>query len=216
MATILGITGGIGSGKSSVSRLLSSYCLAPLIDLDQCCRHLLDRGQAGWQVLHEAFGATYELANGSIDRRKLREEIFRDAGIRRRVDSLLHPLALSLMHEQINAVQHETHLVLVEIPLLYEAAWHMQVDTVLVVYARRAVQCCRLMRRDGVDRRQARRALSTQLDLGKKARMADYVIDNSRNWLETRRAVVALGDTLCSEQEMINIKKQEKVLDSAS
>ncbi|NLZ16890.1 MAG: dephospho-CoA kinase, partial [Desulfobulbaceae bacterium] len=206
VATILGITGGIGSGKSSVSRLLSCYCLAPLIDLDQCCRHLLDYGQLGWQALHAAFGATYALADGSIDRRKLREEIFRDADVRRRVDSLLHPLALGLMHEQIEAVQHRAPLVLVEIPLLYEAGWQIQVDAVLVVYARRAVQCCRLMRRDGVDRQQARRSLSAQMNLAEKARMADYVIDNSGSWLETRKAVVALGDTLCSTQEATNIK----------
>ena len=79
-SVILGVTGGIGSGKSSVSRLLASYCLATLVDMDHCCRSLLDQGQPGWQVLHAAFGTGYERPDGAIDRPCLRAALFADAG----------------------------------------------------------------------------------------------------------------------------------------
>lgn len=200
MAKILGITGGIGSGKSSVSRLLSCYCLAPLIDLDQCCRGLLDLGEPGWQALHAVYGTLYQHPDGTVHRRKLREAIFNDANLRQEVDALLHPLTLACMQSAIQShtMRPEVSLVLIEIPLLFEAGWQTQVDEILVVYARRAVQYCRLMRRDQVSRKEARQALAAQMDLAEKARRADYVIENSGSWACTRGDVVALGNRLCS------------------
>lgn len=192
---ILGVTGGIGSGKSSVSRLLASYCLAPLVDMDHCCRNLLDQGQPGWQALHAAFGTGYERPDGAIDRPCLRAALFADAGLRQQVDSLLHPVALARMREEI-ARCGGAPLVLVEVPLLYEAGWQQHMDAVLVVYARRAVQFCRLVRRDHVSHKQARQALSAQMDLAAKARLADYVIANNGSWAETRWAAVRLGEVL--------------------
>lgn len=194
MSLILGITGGIGSGKSCVSRLLASYCLAPLIDVDQCCRHLLDIDQAGWHALRSAFGEAFFLKDGSVDRGALRERIFHDTGARRRLDALLHPLAREAMHARIE--QYRVPLLLIEIPLLYEAGWRNDVDAVLVVYARRGAQCCRIMQRDGVSRREAGRAIAAQMSLAEKARRAEYVIDNSRAWTITRTRVVALGNAL--------------------
>ncbi len=213
---ILGVTGGIGSGKSSVSRLLACYCLAPLIDLDQSCRHLLDTGQAGWQALHTAFAGTFELPDGRINRPLLREKLFQDASFRQEVDALLHPLALARMREEVEVMRKQAALILIEIPLLYEAGWQRHVDAVLVVYARRAVQCCRLMQRDGISRKQARQALAAQMDLGEKASLADYVIDNSTHWALTRKAVIALGDRLGPELLQTNALHHEKVLDSSS
>lgn len=195
MSLVLGITGGIGSGKSSVARLLAGYCLAPLIDVDHCCRQLLEPGQPGWQALRTAFGPAFEQADTSIDRRKLRAALFSDPALRRRVDSLLHPLALARMHGEIRA-RNDTPLILVEIPLLYEAGWQDEVDAVLVVSVRRDLQCRRLMQRDRIDAGQAEQALATQLDLAEKARHADHVIDNSGSWRRTRRSVVALAEVL--------------------
>ena len=194
---ILGITGGIASGKSSVSRLLAAYTLAPLIDLDACCRDLLDKGQAGWQALHTAFGARYELPDGAIDRPKLREALFADADLRRRVDALLHPLALERLRAEL-ARHAAAPLVLVEIPLLYEAGWDKYVDAVLVVHVRPALQFRRLLKRDGVGRRQARQALAAQMPLAEKAKRADYVIENGGDWAATRRAVIRLAEALFS------------------
>jgi dephospho-CoA kinase len=191
---VLGITGGIGSGKSCVSRLLASYCLVPLIDVDQCCRHLLEIDQPGWLALHAVFGEVFFQRNGAIDRAALRQCLFGDASVRRQVDALLHPLARQAMREQID--QQRAPLVLVEIPLLYEAGWQEEVDAVLVVSARRGAQCRRIMRRDGVSRRAAAHAIAAQMSLAEKAGLAEYVIDNSGLWTVTRALVVSLGNEL--------------------
>jgi len=139
-------------------------------------------------------GDTFFLPNGEVDRVGLRERIFQDADVRRQVDALLHPLALEAMRLEIS--RWCAPLVLVEIPLLYEAGWQKEVDAVLVVHARRGVQCCRIMRRDGVSRRKATQAIAAQVDLGEKARQADFVIDNSGTWTVTRDRVIALGKNL--------------------
>ena len=174
---LLGITGGIGSGKSSVSRLLAGFCQAPLIDVDQCCRHLLEVGQSGWQALRERFGNRFLLEDGRIDRAGLRECLFADPDVRREVDALLHPLAREVMRREV---------------LRYDE------PLVLVVYARPGAQCCRTMRRDGVSRRSAARAIAAQMDLGEKARRAEYLIDNSGSWASVREQTVALGRELAA------------------
>lgn len=193
-AHVLGITGGIGSGKSCVGRLLASYCLAPLIDLDLCCRQLLAMGQPGWQALRSTFGQRFFTNDGTLDRVALRHGLFTDQEVRAQVDGLLHPLARVAMQDQIAALS--VPLILVEIPLLYEAGWVQDVSEVLVVYARRGVRCCRVMHRDGVSRRAAARAIASQMSLEEKAGRSDYLIDNSGPWTVTRTAVVALGNEL--------------------
>ena len=191
---LLGITGGIGSGKSSVGRLLASYCLAPLIDLDQCCRHLLEVGQPGWLALRDRFGGTFLAADGQLDRAGLRCRLFADKPFRLQVDGLLHPLAREAMHREVASRQAE--LVFIEIPLLYEVGWRDEVDQVLVVYARRGARCCRIMQRDGVGRRQAALAMASQMSLEEKAARAEFVIDNSGPRSVTRDRTVALGRVL--------------------
>ncbi len=205
---LLGVTGGIGSGKSRVSRSLASYCRAPFVDVDQCCRDLLEIDQPGWHALRTVFDDSLFMPNGAVDRVALRARIFSEKEIRRQVDTLLHPLAREAMRDEVAV--YAAPLVLVEIPLLYEAGWQYDVDAVLVVYARKGAQCCRIMRRDGVSRRKATQAIAAQMDLREKAKRADYVIDNSGAWAATQEQIVALGNTL-SERFPMGFAK--KVLD---
>ncbi len=192
---VLGITGGIGSGKSAVSRLLASYCLRPMVDVDQCCRHLLDVGQPGWQALHDHFGQTFLLADQRVHRAALRQALFADADLRRQVDALLHPLAREMLRREVE--QCVAPAVLVEVPLLYEAGWQDEVNAVLVVYSRKGRQCCRIMQRDGVSRKKAAQAIASQMSLSGKVLRADYCIDNSGSWHRTRLEVIRLGNALC-------------------
>lgn len=188
---LLGVTGGIATGKSSVSRLLSSYCQVPLVDVDQCCRHLLAIDQPGWLALRAKFGGGFFLQSGEVDRSALRERIFADTDFRRQVDAILHPLAREAMRREVAFCT--APWVLVEIPLLYEAGWQDDVDAVLVVYARRGAQCCRIMRRDGGTRKMAIQAIAAQMSLDEKVKRADFVIDNSKGWSSVRDQVIALG-----------------------
>ncbi len=191
---LLGVTGGIGSGKSSVSQLLSAYLLAPCIDMDRSCRRLLEIEQPGWCALRDFLDPGFFLAGGELDRPALRERLFADAAFREKIDALLHPLAREAMHREVTLVR--ALLVVIEIPLLFEAGWQKDVDAVLVVHARRAVRCCRIMNRDGVTRRSAARAITSQMDEAVKIRQADFVIDNSDAWVTVRENVIALGNKL--------------------
>lgn len=192
--TLLGITGGIGTGKSSVSRLLAAYCNVELINIDVECKKLLEKGEQGWQALERVFGSRFFDAQGELDRPALREVIFSDHQVKQEIDALLHPLARQRMQERV--MHCEASLLLVEIPLLYEAGWHNDVDTVVLVYADPEAQCSRIIARDDVSRGQAMASIASQMDIKKKMQLADYVIDNSDVWQITRRKVLTLAHQL--------------------
>lgn len=191
---IVGITGGIGSGKSCVSRLLASFCNIPLINIDQRCKDLLEKGEPGWQALYANLNAAFFDKNGRLDRSVLREEIFNNHVLRKKVDSLLHPLVRVGLQKEIASL--DSSFALVEIPLLYEAGWQEDMDCVVVVYVQPDLQCERIMRRDGVSRQQAAASIASQLDLAQKKQLADHVIDNSQEWTTTRKAVLVLAEQL--------------------
>ncbi len=192
---VIGISGGIGSGKSRVSRFWSNHFSLPLIDLDAVCRDLLRPGEAGWQALRETFGSRFFTPAGTLDRPGLRRAIFADHGLRGRLDSLLHPLARRAMARAL-AARETAGPVLVEIPLLIEAGWRDDVDRVVIVYAGLHQRLLRVMARDGVDGPEAMRAIRSQMDLADKALMADHVIDNSGAWADTCLQIIHLGRLL--------------------
>lgn len=183
MPELIGITGGIGSGKSRACRYLAELGGWPLLDLDRICRALLLPEMPGWLALRQALGRGFFTAAGELNRPKLREAIFADAALRQQVDSLLHPLAKQAMLQQ--AAQQSTPLVLAEIPLLFEAGWQDSVSQIVVVYADEAVRLRRIMERDQASEEQARRAIAAQMPLEDKALRADHLIDNSADWERT-------------------------------
>ncbi len=191
---VIGVSGGIGSGKSRVCRFWSRHFALPCIDLDAICRGLLQPGEAGWLSLRRTFGSRFVAADGTLDRQTLRRAIFADHVLRHRLDRLLHPLARQVMREAL--ARQATGAVLVEIPLLIEAGWRDDVDRVVVVYAGLRERCRRIMHRDHVDSREAMRAIRSQMSLADKALAADHVIDNSGPWAATCLQVIHLGRLL--------------------
>ena len=190
----VGLTGGMGSGKSSVARYCQEQFGIKYIDADLVCRDLLAPGALGWQAFVATFGEDFLDANRNIDRQRLRKAIFRDNEFRQHLNNLIHPLA----HQEINNILacSEPERCLVEVPLLYEAGWDDDFSSVIVVYA--TDKCClaRLMQRDQLDREGAIQAIDAQLPLTEKARRADHLIDNSGTWEETCRQLLQLGKTL--------------------
>ncbi len=188
---IVGITGGIGSGKSRVAGFWASFFDHPLLDLDILCRQLLDKEQPGWLALHKRFGHRFLDRNGCLDRGAFRSAIFADDSLRNEVNLLLHPLARSCMRKQCR--QFENGTVLLEIPLLFEAGWQSDVDRIVVVYADTLTRSNRIMARDGVSAQECRCALDAQDSLEEKAMAADHVLDNSGPWVETWLQIMHLG-----------------------
>ena len=191
----VGLTGGIGSGKSSVARYCARQFGIDSIDADQVCRELLAPGGSGLEAFVSSFGGDYLAADGSIDRQRLRVAIFRNHKLRKRLNDLMHPLARRAI-ECMLARSEEPRRCLVEVPLLYEAGWEEDFSSVIVVYA--TEDCClqRLMQRDQLSRVEAAEAIAAQLPLSEKACRADHVIDNSGTWQETCLQILHLGKIL--------------------
>ena len=186
---VIGITGGIGSGKSKVSSFLSQEYKLPLINLDTLCRALLQPQHAGWLALRSLLPTTHFNAEGELDRQYFRQQLFTDPALRAQVDASLHPLAQQEMNNQIARFQGP---VLVEIPLLFEAGWQEHVDFILVIFASTKVQLQRIIERDHVSTQEAKDALAAQQPLREKAAAADHVIDNSGSWNQTCKQIQEL------------------------
>lgn len=199
---IIGLTGGMGSGKSSVAAYLCEIHHAKLIDADLVARQLLEPQEKGWTALREAFGDKYLQADQSIDRKKLRREIFCNKVVREQVNRLLHPLVRS---EVARRIEEEIAAdafcrVVVEVPLLYEAHWEEDFATVIVVYADKAHCLERLMKRDQISREEAECAMFAQWPLDDKVLRADHVINNNGAWEDTCLEIRHLGILLWKDE----------------
>lgn len=190
---MIGITGTIGSGKSSVSRFWAAYSGLPLIDIDLLCRELLVVDRPGWRALRENLASSYFLPDGQLDRSKLRGAIFTDSSLRQRVDSLIHPLAHELLLKKAAFLDGR---VLVDVPLLFEADWQEYFQATVMVYADRQTCCRRISARDNISPQEAEKAVRSQMDCWEKALLAHHVIDNRFCWLLTRRQATHLAELL--------------------
>jgi dephospho-CoA kinase len=185
----VGLTGGIGSGKSTVSEAFARLG-AKILDADEVAREVVLPGKTAWTKLRHTFGSEFFLPDGEVNRSKLRRLVFADPEQRSRLNEIVHPEVMreiDLRFEQLTS-SAEHAVVLVDIPLLIEVGVAHRFDKV-VVYANESVQVMRLMQRDGLSRQEARQALSVQIDLREKAKKADFVIDNSGTPGETQAQV---------------------------
>jgi len=182
----IGLTGTLGSGKSSVARFLQNSLAAESIDADLICRQLLEPDARGWHALQQTLGREYFKADGTVDRARLRNGLFRDDNLRTRVNHLLHPLAREEVVRRLQEIaQRSGGPVVVEVPLLFEAGWEDIFDRIIVVYADCTSCCERIMQRDGVSFAEASSGLTAQSSLAAKVVRADHVIDNSGSWAAT-------------------------------
>lgn len=200
LTSVVAVTGGMGSGKSSVAAYLGEIGGARGLSADALCRQLLEPGAAGWLAVRTAFGERFFLADQRIDRSLLRTVLFADREFRQRLDALLHPLvrdeiAGCLARASGQPSGKQTRFV-VEVPLLYEARWEHDFSRVVVAYADEKTCLRRLMLRDRISEAAAVKAMGTQMPLADKALLADYVIDNSGSWSDTCLQVEHLRNLL--------------------
>ena len=190
----IAVTGGIATGKSRVAACLAELSGAGHLDADAVCRELLRPGEVGWRALRQAIDPAFFRPDEELDRPLFRERLFAEAALRARVDALIHPLARAAMRHQAEAwllVGRYSRLV-VEVPLLFEAGWQNDYRQVVVVTAAPEICIARLMQRDGVSRQAAEQAMTAQMPLAEKVRLADRVIDNSSDWKASRRQIEEL------------------------
>ena len=181
----IGLTGGIGSGKSFVSSLLKKMG-ATIIDADHLAREVVRPGTPGYRDVVAAFGHGIILPNGEIDRRKLGTIVFADSSARKKLENLLHPRILVRAAEEGQAAAARGELAVVfDMPLLFEMGWQARMDEVWVVFAAPEVQLQRLCARDGMTAAEGRHRISLQGDLSEKAAQADVCIYNNGTEEET-------------------------------
>lgn len=187
---MIGITGGIASGKSSVAERLRSLG-AVVIDADHLARRAVEPNTPGWESVREVFPEVIQEDN-TINRRQLGQIIFADAEKRKILEGIIHPEVLSMLQEGAQAAEEEGKIVFAEVPLLYEAGWDPLMEEVWVVYVRPEVQMERLMRRAGISRQAAEEMMASQMSLEEKVKRAAVVIDNNGSLAETWLQVDAL------------------------
>ncbi len=179
---LVGLTGGIASGKSLVSHVLRDLG-AQLIDADRIVHELLQPHQECWHAVAEHFGKDILTEDGSINRRKLGEIVFRDAEQRSWLNNCLHPKVFDVYLSQVRQMHGRgPHtIVILDAALLIETEYHRKMDRLIVVYAQPDQQIERLMARDNFTKEQALARIQSQMPLSEKRAHADYVIDNTRS-----------------------------------
>ena len=188
---VIGLTGGIASGKTVVSRYFE-HLGVPVIDADVVAREVVEPGQAGLDAVVKEFGAEILDDQGRLDRRRLRSLVFEDSTDRRTLESILHPLIRQHMEAQIEDLDDD--YAVLTIPLLLETGQADMVDRILVVDASESAQIERARKRDGVGELEVRRIISAQARRAERLAKANDVIENSGTLDELRQSVHRLDE----------------------
>jgi len=189
---VLGVTGGIATGKSSVVAKFSELGAACL-SADDIARAAVAPGSEALSQLAACFGTAVLQADGSLNRTALGQIVFADAAARKKLDQITHPAIARLAEAAIADLRNAGHaLIVYEAPLLFEAGAESRVDQILVVSTEPDIQLQRLMQRDGINHDAAQARIRAQMPLAEKISRADYLIDNSDSPAETGRQVEAL------------------------
>ncbi len=188
---VVALTGGVATGKSTVSRRLMELGAA-VLDADQAAREVVEPGEPALEEIRAAFGPGVIASDGTLDRQALGEIVFNDKSRRSELEAIIHPRVRQRMDQALHRLKAEGRfqVVVCDIPLLYETGMSLaRFDRVLVVYAPFEVQKRRLMNRNDLNEAQAEARIRAQLPTEEKARRADDVIDNTGELYETLRQV---------------------------
>ncbi|CAH0188649.1 Dephospho-CoA kinase [Peribacillus frigoritolerans] len=192
MGQIIGITGGIASGKSTVSLYLQELGFT-IVDADLASRAVVEPGEEAYHQVVKAFGEDILLTEGNIDRVKLGSIIFNDQEKRLLLNGIVHPAVRNWMRLKTEAaLSSGEETVFMDIPLLFESKLTFMVDKTLLIYVDEQVQLKRLMNRNGLSEAEALARINSQMPLADKKALADAVIDNNGDINETKRQVKAI------------------------
>lgn len=194
----LGLTGGIGSGKSTVARMLAERG-AVVVDADEIARELVEPGGGALAELVTEFGPRILQADGSLSRGELAALAFSDPRATERLNAIMHPLIRAEAQRRINEEPH-AEVVVYDMPLLVETAQEDLVDVVVVVDVPEAVQLDRAVRQRGLDEADVQRRMAVQASRAERLARADVVIDNSGGLPQTHEQVDQLWDRLVESE----------------
>jgi dephospho-CoA kinase len=197
---LVGLTGGIATGKSMVDAVLRELG-ACIIDADVLAREVVEPGEPALAEIAAEFGPGVLGPDGRLDRKALGAIVFADPDRRRKLEAMTHPRIRERFQQRIDALAAEQFrgLVFFDAPVMIESGNYRNMDRLVVVLTDEATQIARLMARDGVDRDEALRKIRSQMPLAEKAKLADYVIDNSGDLAATRASTERVFRALSRE-----------------
>ncbi len=187
MKRIIGVTGGIASGKSNVCNIIEQEGY-PVIDCDKITAELSVQGGLLYNVIVKEFGEDFLLDNGDLDRKKLAKKIFNDSKSKELLDKITHPIIYEEVKKRLDKISDG--LVFLEAPLLYESKFDNICDKIICVFLQKRLQVQRLMDREGIDEDYALAKIHSQMDLYMKKSLADFVIDSKGTFEETKLLVL--------------------------
>ncbi|MFZ2087092.1 MAG: dephospho-CoA kinase [Desulfobaccales bacterium] len=192
----IALTGGPGSGKSTVARMFRDLG-AEVIDADEVAYAVVAPGQPAWEELRREFGPEFFQEDGSLNRAKMSDLVFQDAEARRQLNAIVHPrLTREIVRRVQDLAARGENLVIIEVPLLFEAGREKNFDVIIVVDADEKTQIERLSVRDGRTPEEAQGILKAQWPLSAKKSRADFVVDNRGFLAETQGQVKKVWDRL--------------------
>lgn len=199
MPKVIGLTGGIATGKSTVSKLLSEYGFK-IVDADIASRKAVEKGSTALERIKETFGDEAITSDGEMNRQYIGELVFNHPEKRLELNEIIHPIVRTIMEQEKEQYVQQGYDVIMDIPLLFENDLQDTVDEVWVVYTSESIQIERLMERNDLSQEDAKARVYSQISIDKKSRMADHVIDN-------------LGDKLELKQNLQQLLEEEGYID---
>jgi dephospho-CoA kinase len=202
---LLGVTGGIGSGKTTVANLLKEKGV-PIVDFDLLAREVVEPGTKGFDDIVDYFGTQVVADDGTLDRKRLSKIVFGDMEKRKKLESFTHPPIYEAFFAQVNAISKERPdgVIQVVIPLLVELNLQYLFDRLMVVHVPRETQIRRLAERDSITDEEAALILKSQIPIDEKLKFADFVVDNSSTLDKTREQVEGVWNAL----NKVNVVKE--------
>jgi dephospho-CoA kinase len=187
MTEIIGLTGGIASGKSTVATMIKELGL-PVIDADQAARAVVEKGEDAYLKIVAAFGKSILHEDGTINREKLGVVIFNNKNERKKLNDIVHPAVRKHMNkEKHEYIELGESTVVMDIPLLFESNLTDMFDKILLVYVDEEIQVNRLMKRNDLNEIDAKARISSQMPLFDKKKLADAVVNNNGTIEETKK-----------------------------
>ena len=199
---VIGLTGGIATGKSTVSAILENAG-AVIIDADRIAREAVKKGQPAYREIVEHFGETVLLPDGEINRSVLGDIIFNAPGKKQLLNKIVHPYVRKETHRQLQQIgrTEPNAIVILDIPLLIEAEMDKDLSEVIVVFVPEHIQIERLVQRDGISEADALARVRSQMPIEEKKDKATIIVDNSGSKENTRKQTLKIFQRLKDKQE---------------
>ena len=201
MVLIIGLTGGIVGGKSTVASMFKNLG-AKIVDADKLGHSVILPHRPAWEKITRLFGKGILQNDLTIDRGKLGKIVFANQTLLKKLNEITHPEIIKLIKKEINFAKNKTHnqekILIIDAALIYEAKMDRLMDKIIIVYINKDEQVKRLIRRNNLSREEALQRIKSQMSMKEKVKMAEYVIDNSNSLDKTKKQVEKTWEELMS------------------